>query len=121
MRKDMSDEQKDKIAQRNAEHYCKLYNIKDPDKKSEVLKAMRQACDEIVMDEKDPNKLCPCLCGGKVTLSKIEKSSGMDGRYEDWEIFCPKCGGSWYWPADSFYGRKFYSKERVIELWNSKK
>lgn len=50
MRKyDISDEEKDRIAQRNAEHYCKLCGIKDPDKKSEVLKAMRQACDEIVI------------------------------------------------------------------------
>ena len=47
MKRDTNDKQKDMIAQRNAEHYCKLYGIKDPDKKSEVLKAMRQACDEI--------------------------------------------------------------------------
>jgi hypothetical protein len=34
MRKyDISDEEKDRIAQMNAEHYCKLYGIKDPDKK----------------------------------------------------------------------------------------
>ena len=45
------DEQKDIIAQMNAEHYCRLYGIKDPDKKSEVLKAMRQACDEIEMED----------------------------------------------------------------------
>lgn len=50
MRKyDISDEEKDRIAQMNAEHYCRLYGIKDPDKKSEILKAMRQACDEIVI------------------------------------------------------------------------
>lgn len=49
----ISDEEKDKIAQRNAEHYCRLYAIKDPDKKSEVLKAMRQACDEIVIELED--------------------------------------------------------------------
>lgn len=47
MKTDILGEQKDKIAQRNAEHYCKLYGIKDPDKKSEILKAMRQACDDI--------------------------------------------------------------------------
>lgn len=51
MRKhDISDEEKDRIAQMNAEHYCRLYGIKNPDKKSEVLKAMRQACDEIEID-----------------------------------------------------------------------
>lgn len=66
----------------------------------------------------DSNELHPCLCGGKVRLSKVEKNGGMDGRYDDWEIFCPKCGGSWYWPADCFYGRDFYTKEQVIELWN---
>jgi len=51
MRKyDISDEEKDRIAQMNAEHYCRLYGIKDPDKKSEVIKAMRQACDEIEIE-----------------------------------------------------------------------
>ena len=48
---DIPDEEKDRIAQMNADHYCKLYCIKDPDKKSEVLKAMRQACDEIELEE----------------------------------------------------------------------
>lgn len=47
----LNNKQKDNIAQRNAEHYCRLYGIKDPDKKSEVLKAMRQACDEIEMED----------------------------------------------------------------------
>ena len=85
------------------------------------LSKVSGSCDSKNKDEKDPNNLCPCGCGGEVKLSKIVKSSGMDGCYEDWEIFCPKCGGSWYWPADDFYGRDFYTKERVIELWNLKK
>ena len=50
---DLTNEEKDRIAQRNAEHYCRLYGIEDPDKKSEVLKAMRQACDEIEIELED--------------------------------------------------------------------
>lgn len=52
MRKcNLTDEQKDRVAKMDAEHYCKLYGIEDPDKKSKVFKLMRQECDEIEKHE----------------------------------------------------------------------
>ena len=63
-------------------------------------------------------KINPCLCGGDVEIAKRRYTSGMDGCYEDWEFDCKKCGGSWSWAADDFYGRKSYTKDDVIDIWN---
>lgn len=64
------------------------------------------------------DKLNRCRCGGWVTLSIKDKTSGMGRRFEDWEIHCLKCGGFWYFPADGFCGRKYYTKEEVVKTWN---
>ena len=60
-----------------------------------------------------------CLCGGDVEINNVSLSSGMDGGYNNWEICCKKCGGSWQWAADGFYGRNYYSKDEVIDMWNN--
>lgn len=63
-------------------------------------------------------KLHHCFCGGDVEISEKTLGSGMDGCYQNWEICCKKCGGNWQWAADEFYGREYYSKDEVIDLWN---
>lgn len=62
-------------------------------------------------------KQCP-FCGGSATIDIVCKSAGMDGMYKDWRIKCDECGAQLYRPADSFYGRKAYTREEVIEVWN---
>lgn len=63
-------------------------------------------------------ELKPCLCGGKATISKERLSSGMDGSYCDWKIQCSRCGAQIWRSADTFYGRKSYTKDEAIEAWN---
>ena len=63
-------------------------------------------------------KICHCLCGGDVEIRNISVNSGMDGSYNNWEVSCKGCGGQWQWAADNFYGREFYTKDEVIDLWN---
>ena len=63
--------------------------------------------------------LKPCLCGGIAILSKRHINQGMDGCCTDWCIRCKKCNGEWYYPADNFYARNFYSESEVIKYWNS--
>lgn len=69
-------------------------------------------------EEEMEQKIYPCSCGGDVEITKRTHSSGMDGSYENWEFNCKKCGGSWEWAADNFYGRQSYTKDEVIDIWN---
>ena len=64
-------------------------------------------------------KSCP-LCGGDMKLEKIIESYGMDGSYSNWKLSCTKCGMTKEYAADNFYGRKYSTKEEVIDDWNKR-
>ena len=65
-------------------------------------------------------KSCP-LCGGNMKLEKIIESHGMDGSCSNWKLSCTKCGITKKYAADNFYGRKYSTKEEVIDDWNKLK
>ena len=64
-------------------------------------------------------KSCP-FCGGKATLDKVHERYGGDGSYCNWIIYCNSCGAQIIKPADTFYGRKSYKIEEIIEAWNKR-
>ena len=45
----------------------------------------------------------------------------MDGSYENWLIECRTCFAEMDIPADNFYGRKYYTEEEAIAMWNCRK
>ena len=63
-------------------------------------------------------KLKPCKCGGDVKLLIKEKNEGMDGWSHDFDIFCNKCKGHWFYPADNFYGRDYYTMDELVVIWS---
>lgn len=69
------------------------------------------------------NELKPCpFCGNKdIIIEKRSRNGGMDGSYENWLIECRKCFAEMDIPADGFYGRKYYTKEEAITMWNCRK
>ena len=65
-------------------------------------------------------KLRPCkYCGNPMELSTEHISYGMDGGCTDWRIRCRKCGCTFHYPADDFYGRRYYLEDGVIIKYNS--
>lgn len=68
--------------------------------------------------QKTELKLHPCYCGGEMEIKKVAQDGGMDGLYEDWKLYCKKCGLTKTYAADGFYGRKYKTFEEVIEDWN---
>ena len=66
----------------------------------------------------DKKTLKPCFCGGNRHIKIKTISEGMDGSSQDWELYCDRCKGHWYLPADDFYGREYYTESQVINVWN---
>ena len=66
-------------------------------------------------------KPCP-VCHGRMRLTKVTESYGMDGgNFTDWIVVCDDCPYKFRFPADDFYGRKFYiSPEEAIQHGNKK-
>ena len=69
--------------------------------------------------QKTDNRLVSCkLCGGNARICKIEQSDGYC-HYDDWIVRCNKCGCTFKYPADDYYGRDYLHEEQVIEKWNA--
>lgn len=66
----------------------------------------------------DNLKQCP-FCGCEANIRKISVPDGQV-HYCDWIIKCNKCPAEMRIASDGYYGRKYYTEDEAILMWNKR-